>query len=48
MVISASDKEGNEIKACIEHPLYRKFDVYDENGKIEAFISFPSLSFISI
>lgn len=30
------DKNGNEIKTCIEHPLYRKFDVYEESGKIES------------
>lgn len=35
-VIEIADKDGNSIKAYIEHPLYRKFDVYEEGGKIEA------------
>lgn len=34
--IEITDSEGNQINACIEHPLYRKFDVYDESGKIES------------
>lgn len=34
--IEIADKDGNNITAYIEHPLYRKFDVYEEGGKIEA------------
>lgn len=30
------DKDGNDIKAYMAHPLYRKFDVYEESGKIES------------
>jgi hypothetical protein len=36
------DSNGNSIKAFTEHPLYRKFDVYEENGKIDAkMVSLP-------
>jgi intein/homing endonuclease len=36
VLIEIRDKDNNEIKAYMEHPLYRKFDVYEENGKIES------------
>ncbi len=36
LFIEIKDKEGNVIKAYLEHPLYRKFDVYEESGKIES------------
>lgn len=34
--IEIKDRDGNEIKAYAEHPLYRKFDLYEESGKIES------------
>lgn len=36
VLIEIEDKEGNDIKAYAEHPLYRRFDVYEENGKIDS------------
>lgn len=40
--IEITDKDKNIIKAYAEHPLYRKFDLYEESGKIEAkLVSLP-------
>jgi hypothetical protein len=40
--IEITDKDKNTIKAYAEHPLYRKFDVYEETGKIESkLVSLP-------
>ncbi len=36
VLIEIKDKAGNMIEAHAEHPLYRKFDVYEESGKIES------------
>ena len=34
--IEIKDKNNNLITVFAEHPLFRKFDVYEESGKIEA------------
>jgi 5-bromo-4-chloroindolyl phosphate hydrolysis protein len=37
-----TDRNGNIIRAYIEHPLHRRFDVYEENGKIDSkMVSLP-------
>jgi len=40
--IQITDKEKNTVITYIEHPLYRRFDVYEESGKIESkLVSLP-------
>ncbi len=40
--IEITDKDKNTIKAYAEHPLYRRFDLYEETGKIESkLVSLP-------
>jgi len=34
--IEITDKDKNTIKAYADHPLYRRFDLYEETGKIES------------
>ncbi|MBP7809402.1 MAG: hypothetical protein KA163_08920 [Bacteroidia bacterium] len=47
VLIEITDKDGNNIKEHAEHPLAKKYDVFSENGEIEAkLVSLPEGNFI--